>query len=424
MTLARYGVGDALWSVSLFLACSLPVVPLFEGSAAAAMTFATLVASLTVLTLGRMRTNRITLERAIRARDELTELIARGEIRVNDASRTLTMQIRSALDPAIARIQTLLDSPDGRAPDRIVSELTSAVTNLVRPLTQRLEHPTTGTITVIRVPPHRRTAHWAPRWGWRPLGVAASLWVTSTLFVVVAARSCGDPVNQWAGLGGVVLLPWVALQLITRDSATATQIAIENEQIQARIRGQLWVNRRNLTWVLHGPIQSALVASALALSQGKDTAELREKVRQNICYAMARLNGSSLAHPDLESALAEISAVWSINCIIDWSIDDAARRLVAGDRAAVMCVSEIAREAVNNAVRHGHATTVHGRIDVVSSVAAGLLFVTITNNGDPGTIPVERGLGSAMFDELTHSWARVSEDGWTTMTASIPTQSL
>jgi hypothetical protein len=423
MTWAWHGVGDTLWSVSLLLTCSLLVVPLVRGSAAAGMTVAALAASLIVLTLGRIQINRRTLGRAIRARDELTELIARGETRVHDESRALTAQIHTELGPAIARIQALLEGPDERAPDRIVRELTSTVTDIVRPLTQRLDHPIAETLTAIRVTPHRWKLHWVPRRGWHPGGVSALLWVAVTVLVMVAARSSGGPALQWAGWGGVVLLPWVALQLVTRDGVTATQLADEHEQIHARIRGQLWVSRRNLTWVLHGPIQSALIASALALSQSENTAALREKVWQNVSSALARLDGSFLAHPDLESALEEISAVWSINCDIDWFIAEEACLFVAGDRVAVMCVSEIAREAVNNAVRHGHARTVHGRIEVDSSLAGRVLSVTITNDGDPVPVPVERGLGSAMFDELSHSWARVSEDGWTTLIASIPAQS-
>ena len=44
-----------------------------------------------------------------------------------------------------------------------------------------------------------------------------------------------------------------------------------NEQIElaiARMRQEIWFTRRNLTWVLHGPVQSALVSATIRLESG------------------------------------------------------------------------------------------------------------------------------------------------------------
>lgn len=431
VTLGLYGVGDALWSLTLVLTSVTLWVPLVAGSTSIDMTLAVMAVSLTVLTLSRVRIHRNTLRRAIRQRQELTELTAHFDERVDDSNRALAEQIRGFLDPAIDRIHALLDSPGGAAPSAIIWALTSTVTEIVRPLTQRLSHPVTDAVSAGRLRPRDgRLPIRGSRANWRPGIFTAVLCLPAALLVVAAAGSLADAaipfwvaVSQWLGLGVIVSFPWIALQLSARDASLAAQVDTDLEQVTARLRRQLWMNRRNLTWVIHGPIQSALVASALALSQSENTPELRDRVGQNLTNAVARLDSALSAQPDLDSALAEISAVWSVNCAVVSSIDEPARILLASDRVAVMCIGEIVREAVNNAVRHGHARAAHVRISASPPAPAGILYVTVTNNGEPISARPELGLGSAMFDELTQSWTRLSEDGWTTLTAAIPTRS-
>jgi two-component sensor histidine kinase len=67
-----------------------------------------------------------------------------------------------------------------------------------------------------------------------------------------------------------------------------------------------------------------------------------------------------------------------------------------------MCVNEICKEAVSNAVRHGEAKIVDIEVDRSSD---SIIFISASNDGratDKSAIP---GVGSKMFDELTIDWA-------------------
>ncbi len=220
----------------------------------------------------------------------------------------------------------------------------------------------------------------------------------------------------WMLLGMCMSIPSMFEQLGRQDEESTAASIVELEMVEARFRRQLWMNRRNLTWVLHGPIQSALVSSGMALSGTSVTEGDRERVRVNLTAALNQLYSSSTAHPDLAEALAALAAVWSRTCTVLFHITPAAQALLDNDRNAVVCLGEVVREGVSNAVRHGKAR----RIDIEVEERRGLLRVSVQDNGT-GLVPAaDLGLGSAMFDEITHSWTRTSAAGLTSLVAWVP----
>ncbi len=235
----------------------------------------------------------------------------------------------------------------------------------------------------------------------------------------------------WALLGLTVAAPSLVEQFAEQSQSAAAEVNRQLELARARLQRQLWINRRNLTWVLHGPIQSALLASAMALSHADDDPSVRARVRLNLTAALAHLEGNRMMHPCLREALEDIATVWSTSCRISWHIDPLAARLLENDRDVVRCITEIARESVSNAVRHGAAQHVNIMIDAPGEQQldqrAEVIRVQITDDGSGLAADALPGLGSAMLDELTHSWSRISEPvGFpepfrTTLTACVPT---
>jgi hypothetical protein len=219
----------------------------------------------------------------------------------------------------------------------------------------------------------------------------------------------------WLLLGLSTSIPSMFEQLSLQDEENTAASIVELEMVEARFRRQLWMNRRNLTWVLHGPIQSALVSSGMALS-GTVTDEDRERVRVNLAAALNQLDSSSTAHPDLSTALNGLAAVWQRSCTVLWQITPLAQALIDDDRDAVVCIGEIVREGVSNAVRHGKA----GWVDVVIEERQGLIRVAVQDNGVGLSPAATSGLGSAMFDEITHSWTRTAAAGYTILVAWVP----
>lgn len=89
------------------------------------------------------------------------------------------------------------------------------------------------------------------------------------------------------------------------------------------------------------------------------------------------------------------------------------------DKSARICVNEIAKEAVSNAVRHGNASVAKIEIDRMQN---DLIEMKISNDGAPPKAKIEKGVGSQMFDELTLEWSlnfdRVSSR--TVLSATFP----
>ncbi len=224
----------------------------------------------------------------------------------------------------------------------------------------------------------------------------------------------------WVTLGLGASAPSLVEQLAHHAREAAASVNLDLELRHAQFQRQIWINRRNVTWVLHGPIQSALISSAMMLSHDGENPEARDKVRASLTDAIARLESNQMAHPALEPVLADIASVWSSSCRVIWQVDAVVGPLVVSDRDAIRCLGEIAREGVSNSIRHGSATVVDILIDVPADEIPGVIRVRISDDGLGMASPSIPGYGSEMLDELTLSWTRVSETDGTLLTAFVP----
>lgn len=168
--------------------------------------------------------------------------------------------------------------------------------------------------------------------------------------------------------------------------------------------------------VLHGPVQSALVSAALALSQSDLTPGDRAKIRTNIDEALAHIDSDHVRSPNLDLVLAEVSKVWEFSCEINSHVDPRLRAQLEIDPDLRVCLGEIIREGVSNAIRHGAAT--HITIDI-SHHDEKIVRISIVDNGSGLPAAVIPGIGSGILEELTLDWTRVSDSSATTLTADI-----
>ena len=72
------------------------------------------------------------------------------------------------------------------------------------------------------------------------------------------------------------------------------------------------------------------------------------------------------------------------------------------DANARMCVNEICKEAVSNAVRHGEAKKIKISIDRSQDE---LLTIDVADDGRGFWGSTKPGVGSRMFDDLTIDWS-------------------
>ena len=227
----------------------------------------------------------------------------------------------------------------------------------------------------------------------------------------------------WA-MGFFVANAWFAsgVFILERSRRLTEERVIEvNRQIElsiARMRQQIWFARRNLTWVLHGPVQSALLSAALRLESGLAVGpEDRALIHDSIIEAYARLSIGGPSHPDFARFSSDLARLWSGICEIEIRDPDALIARLDADPASTASLIEITTESVSNAIRHGGATFVSL---TVSDAKVGLVTLVVTDNGTGPSSGSEPGIGSDLYASLAHEWSLTGSVAGTTLTASVP----
>lgn len=206
-----------------------------------------------------------------------------------------------------------------------------------------------------------------------------------------------------------------------RRSLTESHLleAVQNLQSSVSLlRQEAWIGRRRVSYILHGSVQSALHSAAMRLTaHPRPDSVLISEIRHDIAAAMAKLGSMPGPPTVLPEALAETADLWKDACTVRWTLAEDAQRLAALNGTTAECASEIVREGVGNAIRHGGAT------HVVVAIAAQhrRLVLVIVDDGFVGNHAVHKGLGSRMLDEMCVRWTRESDVRGTTLTAELAT---
>lgn len=206
-----------------------------------------------------------------------------------------------------------------------------------------------------------------------------------------------------------------------RRSLTESHLieAVQNLQSSVSLlRQQAWIGRRRVSYILHGSVQSALHSAAMRLTaHPHPDSELISEIRHDIASAMAKLGSMSGPPAVLQEALAETADLWSEACTVRWNLSEEALRLAGQSSTTAECASEIVREGVANAIRHGGARD----IDVTIIAQLRHLVLIIVDNGSAGHDAGRKGLGSRMLDEMCVRWTRESDHRGTRLIAELAT---
>lgn len=197
----------------------------------------------------------------------------------------------------------------------------------------------------------------------------------------------------------------------------AREVNAQLELLNSQARRELWLNRRRIATVLHGPVQAALYASAMKLAQAKrPSKKLINSVNKDLESALEVLKFDSAESVDLRDVLSQIVEVWAGTC--DIYITLSKNVYLAARKSSVLneAVAEVLREAISNAIKHGQAT----EIEVEAKISEKLIELSIVNNGKAPVNKAGKGFGSKLYDELTLDW-NLSEmaDGRTKFGATI-----
>ncbi len=183
---------------------------------------------------------------------------------------------------------------------------------------------------------------------------------------------------------------------------------------------QLWLARRNWQFVIHGTVQAALTAALTRLQDDTISQDsTMHLVLGDLKRAERALATTPAHHIDLPIAVSELAASWRGVCTIKVNFTERARRALQGNNDACICVNEILKEAVSNAVRHGQAKNLVADIDRHDDYS---LAIRVSNDGIPPRERPTAGVGSRLIGELTTRWSLTvsKSSGLTVLDAYLP----
>jgi signal transduction histidine kinase len=192
---------------------------------------------------------------------------------------------------------------------------------------------------------------------------------------------------------------------LQRKTTTENLVAVnlQIEILNASLRQELWLNRRRTASVLHGPVQAALFASAMKLSQEqKPTPELVAEVEQDIAAALEKLNNpSNLEGEDISDLLNQIIEIWSDAAEISIEIPEDLEAAITKQPLASEALIEISREFITNAIKHGKASNVSLKVSRLDDLRIAIEVADDGQGFPPGAKP---GFGSKLLTELSLVW--------------------
>lgn len=200
-----------------------------------------------------------------------------------------------------------------------------------------------------------------------------------------------------------------ATQTALRESITAM------ENLDGLLRQHAHAARSHLSHLLHGTLQSALHAALIRLASPTErTPDLIREVRADIRAAMARLDDPGMSAVRIIDTFTDIAELWDGTCTVRWTLDHQTLHVLVMSPTTAMSATEITRECVTNAIKHGGATEV---------------WITITRSGDrvilsaldngTGSVPGAWGLGSRLLDEACVTWRREQHEAGMRVTAEL-----
>jgi len=180
-------------------------------------------------------------------------------------------------------------------------------------------------------------------------------------------------------------------------------VNLQLEILNASLRQELWLNRRRTASVLHGPVQAALFASAIKLSQEQQpTQALVAEVEQDISTALERLNNpSNLDGEDIAGLLNQIVEIWSDAAEITIEIPAELEAAITKQPLASEALIEISREFITNAIKHGKASNVSLEVSRLDDLRIAISVIDDGQGLPPGAKP---GFGSKLLSELSLVW--------------------
>lgn len=264
---------------------------------------------------------------------------------------------------------------------------------------------------------------WAPVWVGAIFSASAGLmansltWLAFDLFSVKVDASYAQSGVMYSVITVLTFAQQLARTRRYDSEAKIRSVIADLEIINSHLRQEAWLNRKRLASVLHGPVQAALYASAMRLAQSKQISyDLISGIEVDLNQALNKLESFG-ENENFDIVLAQIADVWNGVCEIHFDISEQMRIELRAASSVAVCVLEVIREGISNAIKHGGATDI--KVSVKPASRESLVLVEISNNGKLPEVETEAGYGSQFLTEITYSWSMGSRDGRTVLKAKL-----
>ena len=205
---------------------------------------------------------------------------------------------------------------------------------------------------------------------------------------------------------GLLLFLAQLVQLQRRETTERLEdVNKQLEVISSRLSQELWLNRKRMAALLHGPVQAALYASAMGMAQTKNPSpEYLARVQKDIESSLEQLNNPNrLESETLLSVLDQVKDLWSGSVEINIDIQNDLEAAITKEPLTCDATIEVTRELVTNSIKHGQATQVQVRI---SEIDSSRFSVEVIDNGQALDEAATPGYGTKVLNELSLNWER------------------
>ena len=223
-------------------------------------------------------------------------------------------------------------------------------------------------------------------------------------------------------IGFVLISTLSAWRQISAQSLEKIRLEINEQQVVAIARSKQTAEvAREMSSVLHGAVQTRLVACAMMIDNSSKTGD-------ETSLNLAMLEALSILQAPLPISESEITlgaeverklSLWHGLCAFEMQIDP---HLVDVTNPEPREVGRIIEEGISNSIRHGGASKI---LVSVMSGADGSVVVQIDDNGSGISKPSQGkpGIGTALFASSTGgSWSLSSLEQGASLIAAIPAQ--
>ena len=200
-------------------------------------------------------------------------------------------------------------------------------------------------------------------------------------------------------LGGcIAILRGLAL----RQTQIEESLILEARELSTVVRSEqtaLRRDRRHLARVLHGVVQPRLVARALQLQRAQGAPDVDELEAEIVSLLSEETD--SLETVDVSRALHDVSEIWADTVDVAIDVPEDVTELLSSYPPCALAISEVACEAINNAILRGGAH----RVTVGVCVERTFVRLTVVNDTTAMPRPLEPpGMGTEIYGELADHW--------------------